>query len=46
MGLPLVAQTVGKLTRQQIYGLIAKMDSDIKSLETIVESTHSQVKYL
>lgn len=45
-GLPLVANTVGKLTRQQIYGLVAKMDSDIKAMENVVEDQAGQLSYL
>jgi hypothetical protein len=45
-GLPLVANTIGRLTRQEMYGLVAKMDRDIKTLESVVEQSHVKIQYL
>lgn len=45
-GLPLIINAVKKYTRQNLYGLIAKMDHDIKTLETKVETLNSESAYL
>jgi hypothetical protein len=45
-GFPLVANALKKHTRQELFGLVAKMDRDIKTLEGMVENNHMQVKYL
>ena len=45
-GLPLVVNTLSSLTRQELFGLVAKMDRDIKNLESLAEQKHVKIKYL
>jgi hypothetical protein len=45
-GFPLVSNTISNLTRKEMYGLVAKMDRDIKGLEQLVEDSHMKVRYL
>ena len=45
-GLALVSNTLAPLTRQEIMGVVAKMDRDSKTLEGMVENAHGQIKYL
>lgn len=45
-GLSLVANALKSHTRQELFGVVAKMDRDIKTLEGMVENNHLQVKYL
>ena len=45
-GFPLVVNTINKLPRRQLYGLVAKMDRDIKTLEGRLESTNGELVYM
>ena len=45
-GLPLVVNTLSSLTRHELFGLVAKMDRDIKNLESLAEQKHVKIKYL
>ena len=45
-GLPLVVNTISKLPRQQLYGLVARMDRDIKTLEGRLENTNGDLVYM
>ncbi|CAG9315987.1 unnamed protein product [Blepharisma stoltei] len=45
-GFPLVVNTVNKLTRRELYSLIAKMDRDLKTIEGKLENNHKDVVYL
>ena len=45
-GLSLIINSVNKLPRRGLYSLIAKMDLDIKTLESKLETTHKSVLFL
>ena len=45
-GFPLVHNSLKKYNRKQLFGVIAKMDNDIKTLESMVENNSTQVNYL
>lgn len=45
-GFPLVVNTISKLPRRELYGLVAKMDRDIKTLEGRLEITNSDLVYM
>lgn len=45
-GFPLVVNTISKLPRKELYGLVAKMDRDIKTLEGRLEATNSDLVYM
>ena len=45
-GFPLVVNTINKLPRRELYGLVAKMDRDIKTLEGRLENSNSEMVYM
>jgi hypothetical protein len=45
-GFPLVVNAISKLPRQQLYGLVARMDRDIKTLEGRLENTNGDLVYM
>ena len=45
-GFPLVVSTISKLPRQELYGLVARMDRDIKTLEGRLENTNGDLVYM
>ena len=45
-GLTLVANAVRKYPRRELYGVIARMDRDIKTMEGRVESTSNELLYM
>ena len=45
-GFPLVVNTINKMPRREIYGLVAKMDRDIKTLEGRLENTNNELVYM
>lgn len=45
-GFPLVVNTINKLPRRELYGLVAKMDRDIKTLEGRLENTNNELVYM
>ena len=45
-GLPLVVNSISKLPRQQLYGLVTRMDRDIKTLEGRLENSHGDLNYM
>lgn len=44
-GLKLIVNTVNKLPRKELFALIAKMDMDVKFLETKLQDTHKKAVY-
>ena len=45
-GFSLVVNTINKLPRKDLHGLVAKMDRDIKTLEGRLENTNNELIYM